>query len=739
MDHGVVPKRAATVVTEVAAQTERDDARTQEPHVRTAIAVLMTRFPRIDETFILREIVELERHGQPVLVVPLLRGDTRVVHEEAKPWVKRAFYTPFLSAAILRSNVAVFLRDPMRYLRLLFGLIAATAIRPSTLLRTLALFPKSVHLAAVLPKRGIKHVHAHFASHATTAAYVIASLSDVTYSFTVHGPDVFVHRVLLREKIEKAKFIRAISTFNKAFLCGLYPVLTDGKIEVVHSGVNPDVYAEGEVAPRHDSRLRLLSVASLTPHRGFPFLIDACARLAKAGLDFECRIVGSGPLLETTQQWIAQHHLSDRVFLLGARPQHEVAQLMRETDIFLLPSIIATDGQMDGIPLSLMEAMAAGKPVVASSISGIPELVTNEMSGILVDAAYAGRLAEAVRRLADDPQLRDRLGRAGQLKVRRDFDIRRTADLLVALFDKQEQVNDVQASTADRVKSLNWSRLGTHSVGVRKVHERPDGFVAEVAISDGVNRKDVIVRRPRPASDDSVTALDRARAEFEVLSTLRQTMGPENLDETRTSAFTVPRLLMFDEPNAALVVERADGRSLASGLTASALYKAGTWLRLMQSHTRGDEDGRHVLTAVLVLAQRDLRLAAAGDRAILRQHDAILERMRSLEAVVSAKPLPVVGQHGNFEPPNIFIGERRVDVIDFGCYREGLPLEDVAQMLLHVERPELRKAFLDGYGGTIDESELKLFTITKALRILAGGGADGAQRKVLRKAIGKAL
>ncbi len=714
---------------EAAAQTEREP-RVDAPRMRTAIAVLMMRFPRIDETYILREIVELERVGQPVLVVPLLHGDTKVVHEEARPWVKRALYTPLFSFAIARANATMFLRYPLRYLRLLFALIASTIIRPSTLIRTLALFPKSVHLALELPRMGIRHLHAHFASHATTAAYIIASLSDITYSFTVHGPDVFVHRVLLREKIAKAKFIRAISTFNKAFLCGLYPALTENKIDVVHSGVNPGVYAESE--RREDSRIRLLSVAALTAHRGFPFLIEACARLAKSELDFECNIVGSGPLLATTRQWIADHGLADRVHLLGPRPQHEVAQLMRETDIFVLPSIIATDGQMDGIPLSLMEAMAAGKPVVASSISGIPELVTNDVSGVLVDAAYASRLADAVLRLAADPELRERLGRAGQLKVRRDFDIRRTAEQLAALFDRQERVNDVQRSTADRVRSLNWSRLGTVAVGVRKVHERSDAFVAEVAISDGVNRKDVIVRRPRAAADASESALDRARAEFEVLSTLRQTMGPEN-------AYTVPRLLMFDEPNAALVVERADGKSLAAALTAGNLFKAGTWLRLMQSHTRGDDDGRCVLTAVLFLAQRHLDLAAAGDRVIRTRREAILERMRALETRIAMKETPVVGQHGNFAPHNIFIGERRVDVIDFACYREGLPIEDVAEMLLHVERPELRQAFLDGWGGTIDEDAMRLFTITRALRALAGGGVDRARRAALRKVIAKAM
>ncbi|HEX8408973.1 MAG TPA: glycosyltransferase [Thermoanaerobaculia bacterium] len=719
-------------MTKTAAKTERDDRATHEPSVRTAIAVLMMRFPRIDETFILREINELERSGQPVLVVPILRDQQRIVHEEAKPWVKRAFYTPFLSAGIIRSNVVAFFRDPLRYLRLLSSLIGSTVIRPSTLLRTLALFPKSVHLAVELPKRGIKHVHAHFATHATTVAYIISGLSDITYSFTVHGPDVFVHRVMLREKIEKAKFIRAISTFNKAFLSGLYPVATDGKIEVVHSGVNPDIYADAAAATGpHPARTQLLSVAGLTPSRGFPFLIDACARLAKSGVDFECNIVGDGPLREVTEQWIAQHGLSDRVHLLGARPQHEVAKLMGETDIFILPSIIALDGQMDGIPISLMEAMAAGKPVVASSISGIPELVKHDVSGILVDAAYAGRLADAVRKLIDDPQYRERLGRAGQLKVRRDFDIRQAARTLVALFDRQGQINDVQPKTADRVRSLNWSRLETTLVGVRRVHERPDAWVAEVAISDGANRRDVIVRRPR--GED---ALERARAEFEVLSTLRQSMGPENLDETGGAAYTVPRLLMFDEPNAALVVERADGRSMAGMMRASALFKAGRWLRIMQKQTRGDEDGRYALTAILLIAQRDLDLAIAGDAALRRRRYKILARLQELEARVADTKIPVVGQHGNFVPHNVFIGERRIAVIDFGCYREGLALEDVAQMLLHVDRPQLRRAFLEGYGGPIDEDALKLFTMTKALELLARGGIDRQTRK---KLVGKAL
>lgn len=713
----------------------------------------MTRFPQIDETFILREIDELERQGQPVLVVPLLRGQQKVVHEEAKPWVKRALYIPLISPAILASNVKTFLRAPRRYLRLLWTLIAGTILRPSTLIRTLALFPKSVHLAACLRKRGIRHVHAHFASHATTMALIISTLSDITYSFTVHGPDVFVHRMLLREKIAGARFIRSISMFNKAFLCGLFPALTEGKIEVVHSGVQPEVYEqaalEHEPAPAQPSpkrKLRLLSVAAITPSRGFPFLVDACARLVSSGAEIECLIVGAGPLREATEQWIVQHGLSDAVKLVGLLPQHEVARLMGEADVFVLPSVIAVDGQMDGIPVSLIEAMAAGKPVIASAISGIPELVKDNVNGILVDAAYAGRLAEAVQRLYADPLLRERLGRAGQLKVRQEFDLGRNATALVALLDRHREVSATQTAADSRVTALNWSRLGVCALGVRRVHERHDSFVAEVTITDGITGRDVIVRQPR-AEEGQPPPHERARAEFEVLSRLHAAMVSEQLDATGSILCSVPRLLMFDEPNHALVTARADGKSLAGicgeartrGIARfiTALRRAGTWLSVMQSHTHSGEDARHVLTAVVLLALRDLDLAAAGEPFIRRRRDGIIERLRTLEARLAERPLPVVGHHGDYAPDNIFVGDRRVEVIDFSNYREGLPFEDIAQLLVYVELcafplrrhlPKLRRALLDGYGA-VDEDQLQLFTLTKTLEVLARGGTTHRRQR----------
>lgn len=711
------------------------------PRVRTAIAVLMTHFPRIDETFILREINELERNGQPVVVVPIVRVFPRVIHEEAKPWMKRALFTPLLDFSILRSNLRAFFRTPLRYLQILLTIITHTMWRPRTLLRSVALFPKSIHLAHVLTAMGVRHAHAHFATHAATAAWIISSISDITYSFTVHGPDVFVHRLLLREKIEKATFVRCTSTFNKAFLSGLYPLRTQGKLEVIHTGVNPDVYvAASRAAARKRTAIQILSVAALTPTRGYPVLIDACARLIEAGFDIECNIVGDGRLRQVTEQWIARHGLDQRVRLLGALPQHEVARLMGEADIFVFPSIIAVDGQMDGIPISLMEAMAAGKPVVASAISGIPELVRNEVSGLLVDAAYPQRIEAAVRRLLEDPALRDRLGKAGRKTVQTRFDVRRTTQKLIAFLDGTREVNQPTETTEERIRALNWKRLNAIGIGVRRVHDRPDSYLAEVTISDGVAKQDVIVRQH--CGPTLAEAQARARNEFEVLSTLQQSIPND-------ARWTMPRLLMFDEPNAALVVERADGKSLAGilhdggGRVGQALRQTAMWLRFLQERTNGRrEDRRYLVTGVVLLALQDLELAMAADRVLARHCTRISERLRALEGPVGELRQQVTGMHGNFIPENIFIGSRHVVVVDFGSYREGLPLEDVAELLLHLELRGVgahRRTFLDSYCGDIEPQALELFTLTRALHWLARRGVTRAERSKLRTIILRSL
>ena len=743
------------VLDEVAARAAEGGA-VPQLRVRAAIGVIVTRFPQIDETSILREMNELEERGQPVMLIPLLRGRGGVVHEEAKPWIHRARYMPLMSPAIAIANLVCLLTQPRRYLSVFWHVLAQTIGKPGVFARSMALFPKSVYLSRLLPRLGIKHVHAQWATHPATMAYIVGTLSGITYSFTVHGPDIFAHRMLMYEKVAGAKFIRCVSTFNKAFLCGLFSSVTENKVEVVHVGVNPEVYASS--APRQvGARLQILTVAALNKTKGFPFLIDAISRLVQAGIDVDCNIVGTGPRRSVIEHWAKELGVADRVHLLGLLPQHEIARNLHECDVFVLPSMIALDGSMDGLPVALIEAMAAGRPVIASTISGIPELVEDGVSGLLVDATHAERIAEAIRKLAESPELRDRLGRAGQEKVRRDFDIHVTGEKLMSLFDRTARPKQ---SVHQQIASLDWSELGAVALGVRRVYQRRDSFIADVTVTDGVARRDVIVKKYLERSGEPRVASIRVQHEHEMLLRMRSEMMFSITH--RGTVYTVPRVLLFDERRSTLVLARARGQSVASMLRrtrggagavtrlAPTMRRAGMWLQFMHDQTRTTDDGRASFNTAMREAERDLALAAAIDWPVRQFHGVILARLQSLEAAMADRRWSSVAHHGDYAPSNIFVGESTVDVVGFDDSRDGLPLEDVAHFLLHLRfvtrhHAELARPFLDGIG-TVDAEELKLFTLVRGLQLLARGSATSAElarsrrnRNALRRAIMETL
>lgn len=382
------------------------------------VAVLLSRFPSVTETFILREVDELERQGQRVRLVPMIHDAPPVIHEAAKAWLDRALYTSYLSPRIALANLRAFFKAPLRYVSLLARLILGTLRKPATLARTLAVFPKSVFLAEQLQREGIRHVHAHFATHPATMALIIASLSDIPFSITVHAHDIQVDRSLLRWKLREARFIRSISAFNKRFLEELYPDETRGKIAVVHVGIEPDKYAHNGM-PAGTSNV--LCVAAHRPYKGLPVLIEACRILRDQGLAFRCDVLGHGPMRAELEAMIAARNVGDVLHLLGAQPEHVVTEKMRNATLFVLPSIIAADGQMEGIPVALMEAMASARPVVSTKISGIPELVDDGVNGLLVAPGDARALANAMRSLLEDPHRAREMGKRGEQKVRAEF------------------------------------------------------------------------------------------------------------------------------------------------------------------------------------------------------------------------------------------------------------------------------------------------------------------------------
>jgi len=401
------------------------------------IAILMSRFPSVTETFILREMIEMEKQGQPVRVVPMVKETPPVLHEAVKPWVNRALYTPWLSMKIVGACFRAAVRQPRKLFPLIGRLIAGTITKPGTLVRTLAVLPKSIYLAEQLAGEGIRHVHAHYATYPSTMALIIAALTDITFSFTVHAHDIQVDRSLLDWKLRETRFVRSISDYNKRFLEKLYPSEAAGKIHVVHVGIEPDIYARASERVPSSEVPRVFCVAAHKPYKGIPYLIEAARILREEGVRFECDVVGQGPMTAELQKMIDDKNVGDVLRLAGPRPQEEVTRMMGEATLFVLPSIVAADGQMEGIPVALMEAMASGRPVVSTKISGIPELVEDGVSGLLVEPEDPVALAQAMREILENAVRARSMGLNGRTKVRAEFDLAHCTTDLTHLLEKE--------------------------------------------------------------------------------------------------------------------------------------------------------------------------------------------------------------------------------------------------------------------------------------------------------------
>ncbi len=406
---------------------------------RGPIALVMSRFPAVTETFILRELVELERQGVEVVLVPLLRDRVSVLHPEAEAWDRRALYTPFLSWPILRANLRALLRAPLRYLGTLLELLWDARRSWNAWSGTFGIYPKCVWNAERLRARGVRHVHANYATHPAAAAYVLSRLhkngaADLPYSLTVHAHDIFVRHADLGRRLSTARFVRSISAFNVDWLLQRYASRLDpAAFRVIHCGIEPERYQHRPAAgrPGRERRARLLTIAAFRPYKGLRFLIEAVAELRDRGVGVDCQVIGEGELRAELERTIEAAGLRDRVRLIGTLTQREVSEALAGADLFVLPSIVAPDGQMEGIPVCLMEALAAGLPTVATRISGIPELVREGETGTLVEPASAVALADAIERTLLDYDGALERARRGRALVREEFEIRENVRRLI--------------------------------------------------------------------------------------------------------------------------------------------------------------------------------------------------------------------------------------------------------------------------------------------------------------------
>lgn len=403
------------------------------------VAYLVSRFPKLTETFILYEILAVQAQGVPVELYPLQRERTSVMHPEAAPLVAAAHYQPLLSLVILRAHLHYLRRKPRAYFAALRDLLRGTWGSRRYFFGALAFFPKAVRFARMMEAAGIEHIHAHFASHPAAAAFVIHRLTGIPYSFTAHGSDLHRDKHMLCAKTAEAAFVVTISEFNRRIFVAECGETARAKVEVLHCGVDSSAFQPDDGAARRGGPLQILCIGTLHEVKGQAHLIEACRLLAGRGLDFVCRFVGDGPDGPALAGQAAHARLNGAVQFAGRKTRQEVIALLSEANVVVAPSVPSRDNRREGIPVVLMEAMGAGVPVVASDLSGIPELVEHEVSGLLVPPGDPAAIAAALERLAHDPALRARLGRDGRAKVLREFDLAANAARLVERFRKSVQ------------------------------------------------------------------------------------------------------------------------------------------------------------------------------------------------------------------------------------------------------------------------------------------------------------
>jgi colanic acid/amylovoran biosynthesis glycosyltransferase len=406
------------------------------------IAYIMTRFPHLPETFILREMTALKKQGWAVVLYPLILQQQTVIHAEAKPWLSRARLLPFISFDVIKANYRIFREEPYHYSKLWGQVVRENLSYPKFLIRAMALFPKTVYAARLMQQEGITHIHAHYATYPALAAWLIHQLTGISYSVTVHAHDIFVRTEMLGTKLRAATFIAAISEYNREHLVRVVGSWVREKTHIIHCGIVPDYYEPQTSMSEPKERFEIISIGSLQPYKGHPYLIKACALLRDQGVPLRCRIIGGGEERANLERLIREAQLEGLVELLGPQPQEVVARLLPTAHCYVQPSIITPAGKMEGIPVALMEALACELPVVATEISGIPELVQPDKTGYLVPPADVSALAKAISAVHNDPKRVAKMARAGRALVLKEFELSANVRQLAYLFNKQLHLHD---------------------------------------------------------------------------------------------------------------------------------------------------------------------------------------------------------------------------------------------------------------------------------------------------------
>jgi colanic acid/amylovoran biosynthesis glycosyltransferase len=396
-------------------------------------AYVFERFPTFTQTFCVREVLELERQGLRPLIFSVRDTRDEVLRDFPEELVERVHVLPPEKELVEFIKIE---KEANRLPQETVLTLRQWGERPDKMRVYEAAYIGQKMLAA-----GVRHAHAHFAGVGARVCWWLRWCYDFTFSFTGHANDVFCDDnespITLQRLMNDASLVVTVSDFTAGDLHHRFPAAARN-VRRVYNGLD---LARFEVrhAPTHPPLI--FSVGRLIEKKGFDDLITACARLKERGLSFRCEIAGDGPLETELREQIDRLGVGDRVTLLGATTQGEIIGKLGETRVFALACVTERDGGRDNLPTVLMEAMAAKIPCVSTRLAGVPEMVEDGVSGLLVEERHPDELAAALEKVLVDDELAQRFGEAGHARAQRLFAQEVTASQLLRLFAAHGLVN----------------------------------------------------------------------------------------------------------------------------------------------------------------------------------------------------------------------------------------------------------------------------------------------------------
>lgn len=432
------------------------------------IAYILKNFPKLSETFIASEIYRLEQAGVNLKLFVIKPPTENLKHGVVEKIRAPKFYLP-ATESLSQTSLFQWLRNHSGDFKA--GVLSIFKARPKQFLQTANFafaqavrarrrffaLPRKIYLKEflqacaiaekILEDKEIRHLHAHFAHGATTVAWMVSMLTGLKFSFTAHAKDIYLESLnparFLRRKMDAAEFVVTCTKANKTHL----ESFSKTPVYCLYHGLNAEftglLKSEAAAKVPRNGHLRAIAVGRLVSKKGLDVFVRACGILQNRNVNFEAQIIGeSGDLEPKLKNLIERYGLQKSVKLTGAMTQNALFAEYLKADVFCLPCRILENGDRDGIPNVMVEAMSCGVPVISTDVSGIPEIIKNGENGLLVETENAEALADSMQKICDDRLFANRLSEAALETVKEKFDGEISARKLKRLFDEHLTANE---------------------------------------------------------------------------------------------------------------------------------------------------------------------------------------------------------------------------------------------------------------------------------------------------------